>query len=175
MGMDDLRSICIKTGRAMPVYSYPQYHQDIERIFPYAFREFPPGIQVPRFDLVVLPEMPHTLELCGMQVRSFRVWHGPTPVIGLRVNNFAYITDVSDIPPDARAELDGLDVLMIDAVRIEPHPNHYHLAKALEVAAEIGAQKTYLTHLSHDYDHDQTNSQLPDRVELAYDGLQIAI
>jgi len=172
MGMDDLRSLCMKTREAVPVYTLPRHQEDIRRIYSYAFQPFPAGVFVPRFDL---RDVPLDLEVGGLTFRTFVVEHGSTPVIGVRVNGMAYITDVSRIPEEARAELNGLDILMIDAVRRAPHPNHFHLEKALEVAAEIGAKRTILTHLGHDYDHDVTNAELPEGVELAYDGLQIQL
>ena len=175
MGMDDLRSICMKTGRAVPVHTLPRYGDDIRRIFAYAFADYPPGVFVPRFDLLPVPETPTTLEIGGMAVRTFLVEHGKIPVIGLRVGGFAYITDVSRIPDDARDELDGLDTLVVDAVRYRPHPNHFHFDKALEVANEIGARRTILTHLSSDYDFGPTSATLPPGVELAYDGMRIAL
>ncbi len=91
------------------------------------------------------------------------------------MNDFAYVTDVSLIPPSAMALLGGLDTLILDAVRYRPHPHHMHLDRAIEVAGEIGARQTYFTHLSDDYDHDRTNGELPDGVELGYDGLEIPL
>jgi phosphoribosyl 1,2-cyclic phosphate phosphodiesterase len=91
------------------------------------------------------------------------------------VGGLAYITDVSRIPDDARKDLEDLDVLFLDAVRRKPHPNHFHLDLAIETAKEIGARKTYLTHLSHDYDHDVTNMELPNGIELAWDGLSVQL
>ncbi|WP_227624928.1 MBL fold metallo-hydrolase [Fimbriimonas ginsengisoli] len=172
MGMDDLRSICMKTRQAVPVYTLPIYQEDIRRIYSYAFRDFPEGVFVPRFDL---RDVPVDLEVGGLRIRTFLVEHGGTTVIGLRVGGFAYITDVSRIPDEAMRELDDLDVLMIDAVRIRPHPNHFNLEQAIAISKQIGARKTYLTHLSHDYDHDETNAQLPYSFELAWDGLKIQI
>jgi phosphoribosyl 1,2-cyclic phosphate phosphodiesterase len=172
MGMDDLRSITLRTKRNMPVYTLPEYQADIRRIFPYAFADFPPGVEVPRFDLIDVPDQ---LEVGGMSVRIFQVLHGKTPVLALRVGDFAYVTDVSEIPPQARAHLDGLDTLILDAVRKRPHPNHFHYERAIEVAQEIGAKQTYFTHLSHDYDHEKTNAELPSGIDLAYDRLRIAI
>ena len=172
MGMDDLRSFCLKTGRAMPVYTSPRYQQDIRRIFDYAFAEYPPEIWVPRFDLRDVPE---TLVLGGLEIHTFWVDHGEWPVLAFRVGGFAYLTDVNHIPDRAMAKLHSLDALILDAVRYRPHPNHFHYERAIEVAQEIGAQRTYFTHLSDDYDHDRTNAELPDKIELAYDGLQIPL
>ncbi|MBS1716579.1 MAG: MBL fold metallo-hydrolase [Armatimonadetes bacterium] len=172
MGMDDLRSICLLTGTAMPVYTTPQYQEDIRRVFNYAFREFPPGVDVPRFDLFTVEE---NLSVGGLEFRIFQVWHGKTPVLGLRVNNFAYITDVSEIPEDVYPLLEGLDTLILDAVRLRPHPNHFHYERALQEAEKIGAKMTYFTHLSHDYDHDVTEANMPPNVRLCYDGQRIQI
>jgi len=172
MGMDDVRAFCLKYERAMPVFTSKEYHEDIRRIFNYAFADFPPGIWVPRFDQLLVEPV---LSLGGMEIRTFWLWHGPWPVLGLRVNDFAYLTDVSDIPEEVRPELEGLDVLMIDAVRYQPHPNHFHFDKAVEEAEKIGARMTYFTHLSDDYDHDVTESQLPQQIRLAYDGQRIRI
>lgn len=172
MGMDDLRSICMRTGKPVVVYTLEQHAQDIRRIFPYAFKEVAPGIAVPRFDI---REIPETFEIGGMKIESFLVDHGVTTVIGLRVNAFAYITDVSRIPAAAEAKLHGLDYLVLDAVRYKPHPNHFDMGQAIEAARRIGAKRTYLTHLSDDYDHDKVNAELPSGVELAYDGLTLEI
>ena len=172
MGMDDLRSFCIVQKRAMPVYTLPVHMADIKRIFPYAFEEFPQGIEVPRFDL---REMPSVLEIAGLKVESMVVEHGPMPVIALRVNEFAYVTDVGAIPAEAEAKLQGLETLILDAVRYKPHPNHFHYDLAIEWAQRLGAKRTYFTHLSHDYDHDKVNAELPEGIELAYDGLRIAV
>jgi phosphoribosyl 1,2-cyclic phosphate phosphodiesterase len=171
MGMDDLRAFCLLSKCDMPVYTTPEYQDDIRRIFRYAFQEVVTG-EVPRYDL---RDVQPTLELGGMTVRTFTVMHGPVPVIGLRVNDFAYLTDVNRIPPEAESQLQGLDTLILDAVRYRPHPNHYHYEAAIEVAQNLGARMTYFTHLSHDYDHDVVNAQLPRGIELAYDGLRIEI
>ncbi len=172
MGMDDLRSITLRTKKDMTIYTLPRYQEDIRRIFPYAFADFPPEIEVPRFDL---QDAPDHLDIGGMSIDIFQVMHGNIPVLALRTGNFAYVTDVSYIPPEARAQLNNLDTLILDAVRIKPHPNHFHFDKAIEVAQEIAAKKTYFTHLSHDYDHDKTNAELPPGIELAYDRLRIQI
>lgn len=175
MGMDDLRSICMKTGRPVPVHTLPRYAADIRRIFAYAFAEFPKGVFVPRFDLIEVPEAPATFSVGGMEVRTFTVEHGQVPVIGLRVGGFAYVTDVSRIPDAARAELSELDVLVVDATRYRPHPNHFHYDRAIETARDLGARRTILTHLSGDYDYVRTSAELPEGVELAYDGMRVLI
>ena len=172
MGMDDLRSLYVKTRREMPIYAWPRYQADIRRIYPYAFAEMPPGVEVPRFDL---RDVPPLIDVGGMRVTTMEVEHGSIPVVAIRVNDFAYVTDVSNIPNEAWQLLQGLDTLILDAVRIRPHPNHFHFDRAIEVAQMLQAQKTYFTHLSHDYDHDETNRSLPPGIELAWDGLRFEI
>jgi phosphoribosyl 1,2-cyclic phosphate phosphodiesterase len=173
MGMDDLRSYCQRMKCAMPVYTLPRYQDDIRRVFSYAFQEFPPGIEVPRFELHDAPE---TLEIGGLSLKLRIVMHGPVlPVLAVIVGRFAYVTDVKTISDDVFAELRGLDTLILDAVRYKPHPNHLHFDAAVEMALELGARQTYFTHLSHDYDHDVVNAALPPGIALAYDGLRIPV
>ena len=172
MGMDDLRSLCVKTRQDMPVYARPRYQEDIRRIFPYAFVDPIPGVDLPRFDL---RDVPDVIEVGGMRVTCFEVAHGMVPVVGIRVGGLAYITDVSEIPAQVFPMLEDLDILILDAVRYRPHPNHFHFEKAIDVAQAIGARGTYFTHLSHDYDHDEVESGLPVGIHLAWDGLRIPI
>lgn len=178
MGMDDLRSFCLRTGRDMPVYTLPRYAEDIRRVFSYAFGEFPVGIEVPRFDLREVDlsaEKPLHLEICGIAMTWMLVWHGPWPVIALRIGDFAYVTDVKLIPEAAWDNLQGLDTLILDAVRRRPHPNHMHFDEAIEVAQRLGANRTFFTHLSHDFDHDVTNAALPPNIQLGFDGQRFQI
>lgn len=172
MGMDDVRAFCLKYKRAMPVYTSPQYQDDIKRIFPYAFQEFPEGIWVPRFDLI---DVPPFIEEGGMQIETLWVDHGTIPCLALRIGDFGYVTDVSEIPTGVWNRLAGLKTLVLDAVRIAPHPNHFHTAKAIEIAQELAAETTFFTHLSDDYDHDLSEADLPPSIRLAYDGLKIEI
>jgi phosphoribosyl 1,2-cyclic phosphate phosphodiesterase len=172
MGMDDLRSICMLEHRAMPIYTLPIHQEDIRRVFPYAFRQPPAGVAYPKFELF---DVADKMLLGGMEIRTFLVLHGKVPVVGLRVNDFAYITDVSEIPPDAEAQLKNLDIFVVDAVRRRPHPNHFHLEKAIEVGRHIGARRTIFTHLGDDYDHDRSNAELPSGFELAFDGMTLEI
>lgn len=172
MGMDDLRSFSLATGEAVTVYTSPEYQADIRRLFPYAFGEFPPGIFVPRFDLRDLPDR---LKLGGLDIEVLWVRHGPWDVAALRVGGFAYVTDVSGIPPEVWERLQGLDNLVLDAVRHRPHPNHFHLDKAIEVAQSLAPRSTYFTHLCDEFDHGPAEARLPDGIRLAYDGLTIPI
>jgi len=170
MGMDDLRSLCMIYNRSMPIYTLPEHAEDIRRIFPYAFLEAPPGIVYPRFEL---SEMPARLDVVGLEIYSFIVEHGSTRVIGVRVNDLAYITDVSYIPPEAEAMLLGLETLIVDGLRFRPHPNHFNVDAALAFRERVKPDRTILTHLTHDFDHDLSEANLPEDVKLAYDGMRI--
>lgn len=172
MGMDDLRTILLNGRETVPIYTLPRYQEDIRRVFPYAFEEFPPGIMVPRFDL---RDAPSELRVAGFRIRLFTVWHGPWPVLGVRVGGMVYMTDVSEIPNEVWPELEGVDTLVLDAVRIRPHPNHFHLEAAIATARQIGAKRTLFTHLSDDFDHDADGAKLPSGMEFAYDGLTIEL
>lgn len=173
MGMDDLRPFVLQSGAAMPIYAWPEYQEDIRRIFPYAFREMPVGVEVPRYDL---QDLGPKLNVGDLSLEIFRVWHGSMPVVAFRIGDFAYITDVSEIPEAEMGRLNGLKTLILDAVRRKPHPNHFHFDKAIEVAQQIGAEITYFTHLSHDFDHDVCErTELPSNIRLAYDGLEVEV
>lgn len=173
MGMDDLRSYCVAHRMDMPVFTYERYQEDIRRIFAYAFKDHgDPEILVPRF---LLKEMPDVLEIAGLKIERLDIWHGQWPVIGLKINRFAYLTDVNMIPGEVMDRLTDLDTLILDAVRYRPHPNHFNYEQAVEVALAIGARQTYFTHLSADYDHDRVNEDLPNGIDLAYDGLAIGV
>jgi phosphoribosyl 1,2-cyclic phosphate phosphodiesterase len=114
------------------------------------------------------------VQILGEQVLPIRLDHGPFPVLGFRVGAMAYCTDVSKVPDASLKFLENLDVLVLDALRYEPHPTHMSLSEALALIESLRPGHTYLTHLSHSFDHGPTQATLPPRVSLAYDGLQIA-
>lgn len=170
MGMDDLRSICILKDKSMPIYTLIQHALDIQRVFPYAFNEAPPGLFYPRFELheFLTPEI-----LGGLNIVPFQVEHGNTTVIGIRTGDFAYITDVSAIPDAASSLLYDLKTLVIDGLQEKPHPNHFSKSQAIEFGKSHRAERIILTHLNHFYDHTKDSLGLPPGVEFAYDGLEI--
>ncbi|NIZ39983.1 MBL fold metallo-hydrolase [Entomospira entomophila] len=112
----------------------------------------------------------------SMRIEPLEVYHGSMPIVGFRIGRFAYITDASTIPEDTIRRLTNqLDVLALNAVRRMPHPRHFHLDQAIEMARIIGAKKTYFTHMSHDLEHETISSILPEGMFLAYDGLILEI
>ena len=172
-GLDDLRIIGMRRGAPVPLYCEPEVEAHIRATFSYAFhppRNPHPGA-VPRLTFRSIGLDPFCL--LGVAVRPIRLWHGRLPILGFRINDVAFCTDVSRIPDESWPLLEGLDVLIIDALRERPHPTHMSLAESLEVVQRVRPRQTYFTHLSHSLDHETTNARLPDGVELAYDGLRI--
>ena len=126
-------------------------------------------------DLEFAPIGLEPFDLLGMTIRPIRLIHGHLPVLGFRMKNVAFCTDCSFIPDESWPLLEGLDVLILDALWEEPHPTHFSVPQALEVIAKVRPQQAYLTHISHRLEHVATNARLPEHVELAYDGLRIPI
>src|SRR5205085_672869 len=111
--------------------------------------------------------------LLGQEIIPIRLMHGKFRVLGFRFGNIAYCTDTNGIAPEGWPLLEGLDVLILDALRLWPHVSHYSLDQAIEVAQKLGAKRTLFTHMCHDLEHDATNAKLPEGMELAYDGLRL--
>lgn len=173
-GLDDVRIFSSRSGRATPVYGTPSTLANLQQQFFYAFSGPSIGGGVPRLELHPIdpPDQPFPVE--GMLVQPIPVLHGPTTVLGFRFGDVAYVTDTNQIPPASLEQLRGLDVLILDALREQPHPTHFSVSEALAVVAELRPRRTYLTHICHDLLHAETNQRLPPGVELAYDGLTIA-
>ncbi|NUL83559.1 MAG: MBL fold metallo-hydrolase [Armatimonadetes bacterium] len=169
-GLDDLRGFTEMTGRAIPVYAEQAALDDLERVFRYIRFPAPAGASKP---LIEFHRIEGDFDLCGLRVEPLRVYHGDMPILAFRFGSLAYVTDVKRIPPESWDRLSGLDFLILDAVRIAPHPTHYNLEEALAVIAELKPKRAALTHLAHDFDHEATNRELPASVELCYDGMTI--
>ncbi len=174
-GLDDARLFPKWIGGPVPVFCEQQTEDCIKRVFSYAFRDgtehWPAGF-VPKIHFVrVAPGVP--FETLGERILPIRLEHGTFSVLGFRIGSLAYCTDVNRIPEESWPLLEGLDTLILDALRIEPHPTHFSLDEALAVIARVRPRRTLFTHLSHGLDHAQTEAALPSGVGLAYDGLQV--
>ncbi|MBM4022692.1 MAG: MBL fold metallo-hydrolase [Planctomycetes bacterium] len=173
-GLDDVRPLCFHSGRPMRVLCEEPVEDRIRKAFDYAFSTVPPaGGGVPR--LVFERIGTAAFEILGARVVPLRLAHGPFDVLGFRFGDVAYCTDTSGIPDATWPLLTGLNVLVLDCLRHTRHPTHLSLEEALAVADRVGAQRTLLTHLSHDLPHEATNARLPAGVELAYDGLELPL
>lgn len=173
-GLDDTRLFSFRLGHPLPVYLEASTEKIMRGAFSYAFRERPPeakGWSIPQFDLHRIGE--DEFDLLGLTVRPVRLLHGRLPVLGFRFNNVAFCTDVSTIPDESWSTLEGLDVLVLDALRDKPHPTHLSIDQALDVVERLKPKQTWLTHISHSLEYEATNARLPSNVQLAYDGLRI--
>jgi phosphoribosyl 1,2-cyclic phosphate phosphodiesterase len=176
MGLDDLRMFPAYLGHELPVYCEEWVDQQIRRSFDYAFDDFAgsyPLGSVPRLALRRIATEP--FDALGATVIPIRLHHGRFRVLGFRFGNVAYCTDVNAIPDESLPLLHGLDVLILDALRLRPHPTHFSLEEAIEMARRIGARRTLFTHMSHELEHVETNAKLPPGMELAYDGLRLLL
>lgn len=179
MGMDDLRRFCdMREDNAVPVYSSDEGLQKIKEAFPYAARDQPVHQGYPAFHL---RQMPEVLDLEQGTVESAYLTHGNFQVLGLVFTEkssgkrLAYYTDCKVLSERAWEVASGVDLLVIDGLRPEPHPTHLSIREAVEVADQLDAKQTYLTHLTHFVDHAIWSAKLPTKVHLAYDGLKLQI
>lgn len=175
-GLDDLRLFGFRIDGPVPLYCEPNVEQRIRQSFDYAFKTGPqthPGA-IPQLALRTIGLAP--FEVLGATVRPVRLLHGPKyQVLGFRLGNIAYCTDTNFIPEESYQLLEGVEVLILDALRMEPHATHFHVAAALEAIERIAPQRALLTHICHELEHELTNQQLPAGVELAYDGLRLEL
>jgi phosphoribosyl 1,2-cyclic phosphate phosphodiesterase len=122
---------------------------------------------------------PHVIEgpfdLWGLNFTPVPVVHGNLPILGFRFCDTAYVTDVSEIPESSIPLLEGLDILIIDALRPKPHPTHLSLDQALAMVERLRPQRAFFTHMAHEMSHQAINSSLPSHVQLAYDGLSLEL
>jgi phosphoribosyl 1,2-cyclic phosphate phosphodiesterase len=172
LGLDDIRRYNTLQHAAIPCYGDPGTIAEVRRVFAYAFSPRQQGGGVPQLRLFT---MAGETIFGGMTVTPLPIFHGRLPIYGYRFGSFAYVTDCSLIPDDTWPLLEGVRFLAIDALRDRPHPTHFTVAQALDVAARLRPERTFLTHTCHDLGHAETSARLPAGVEVAYDGLAVEI
>ena len=172
-GMDDVRAFNFKQKRPMDLFVDDNVEACLKREFAYAFDENPyPG--VPRLNLIKIKNEPFVVE--GIDFQPVQLMHYKLPVFGFRIGDFAYCTDVNYIADEEKEKLKGLDVLVLTALRKEEHISHFNLEQALALIKELKPKQAYLTHISHYLGlHNEVSKELPDNVELSYDGLKIEV
>ena len=174
-GLDDVRPINFNHNeKRIPVYCHKRVLDAFKLQYSYFFQEVPyPGIPLVDFHLIHENE---PFEIFGLPIEPIEVLHYRLPVLGFRFGKFAYITDANFISEKELAKLVGVEILVLNALRRTPHISHFTLEEATELALGIGAKQTYFTHMSHQIGlHDAVCAELPDGIDLAYDGLKIVI
>lgn len=173
MGLDDLRRFTVGKGPRLPVYAAPRTASELRRIFQYAFE--PPTVAGGGVPELMLHEIAGSFAVGGVEVVPVPILHGPQPILGFRIGPFAYLTDCNAVPEASLALLDGLDVLVLDALRHRPHPTHFTVAEAVTMAMRVGARRTLFTHICHDLPHADTCAALPPGMALAFDGQVVTV
>jgi phosphoribosyl 1,2-cyclic phosphate phosphodiesterase len=177
-GVDDLRVFSVRTGGPLPVYASAACAAVLSAKFDYVFdpaMKPTEGTTRPEAEISLLaPYEP--VSVAGFDMLPLPVTHGPVDVYGFRVGGLGYVTDAKRIPERAREALAGVRVLVVNALWYgNPHPTHFNVEEAVEAAQAIGAERTYLTHLSHRVSHQELLDRLPPGIEPAYDGLSIDV
>ncbi len=173
MGLDEVRRFNVMQAGAIPAYADARTAEDLRRTFSYVFN--PPSEKSGGIPQITLSAIDGPFSIGNARIQPVPVFHGRRPILGYRLGTFAYLTDCNRLPDETWALLEGLEVLVLDALRHRPHPTHFTVAEALAVVERVKPRQTYLTHICHDLPHAATNAALPAGVELAYDGLVVAI
>lgn len=171
-GLDDLRPFCYKHEQTIPVYGSKSCLKAIRRRFEYMFGSdrYPGATQVD------LREINSTISFRDLEITPLPAIHGKVTVLGYRINDLSYITDVKELPVSTKELIKGSKVMVLDGLRWKPeHPTHMTIPEAVEVANELEIPKTYLCHMNSYVNHEETNERLPDHVRLAYDQLTITV
>lgn len=172
-GLDDIRAFNFFSQLPMQVYANPLTEEALRRDFYYAFADFKyPG--VPEMHLNVINDAPFVVG--DIPVLPLPVWHLKMPVFGFRFGNFSYITDANRIEPAIKERIRGSEVLVVNALRKEPHISHFTLQEAIALVQELEVPTAYFTHISHQLGkHDEVEAALPSGIHLSYDGLTLAL
>ena len=172
-GLDDIRAFNFFMNKPMEIYANALTEEALRRDFYYAFTEHKyPG--VPEMNMNKIAEEPFIVG--DIPVTPIEVWHMKMPVLGFRFGKFTYITDANRIEEHAKDLIRGSEVLVLNALRKEPHISHFTLDEAVALVKELGIPKAYFTHISHQLGlHEEINKQLPEGMALAYDGMEIVI
>jgi phosphoribosyl 1,2-cyclic phosphate phosphodiesterase len=172
-GLDDLRPLLFRNRAAIPCYAVQNTVETLTDMYPYIFRDGSyPGVA--RLTLRTV-EGPFSVSArsgapASVHVIPIPAMHGTLPILGFRIGSFAYLTDVSDVPFASRHLLEDLDLLVLDALREQPHPMHLSFSQAIDLASSIGARETWFIHMTHGVLHADVDADLPEGMSLGWDG-----
>ncbi|MGD0566011.1 MAG: MBL fold metallo-hydrolase [Candidatus Goldiibacteriota bacterium] len=174
-GLDDIRIYNEEQSMDIPLYCDAPTKHEIEERFSYIFRETQLGGGKPRLKITLLEHFKE-FKAGGFDIMPVPLLHGELTITGFIIDRkFAYLTDCSAIPEKTYAALSGLEVVVIDALRLTPHPTHFSLEQATAAAGLINAKNTYFTHIAHAIEHVKVEEALSPGIKLAYDGLEILL
>ncbi len=172
-GLDDVRAYNYFQQKPMDVYANLATQEGIRKEFSYIF-EGPEYPGIPKINLHTIDGEP--FEINGLKIVPIRLMHYKLEVLGFRIGDFTYITDANYIAPEELEKVKGSKVLVLNALRNEPHISHFSLSEAIEIAQVVDADQTYFTHISHQLGlHAEVSAQLPEKIQLAYDGLTLQL
>ncbi len=175
LGLDDLRLFILHQKRPMPIHAHPAVLDAVRRVFAYAFGESSVGSFCPSFELHAITAAPRPFTVAGLTLQPVPLTHSSIPTLGFRVGSLAYLPDCKAVPESSLPLLADLDDLILDGLRKRPHATHQSRDEALAVIARVAPRRAWLTHLTHEWDDDRDNDDLPAHVRLAYDGLALAV
>lgn len=173
-GLDDVRPICFKHQKEMDIYLEKSVLHWLSKEFEYIFDEKFNYPGIPRVNPNIITTEP--FDLLGKRIIPIRGYHYKLPVLGYRIGDLTYITDMNRIEPEELEKIKGSKVLIINALQKEPHISHFKLSESIEIAQEVNANKTYFIHMSHTLGlHDEIQAELPENIFLSYDNLEVII
>ncbi len=170
LGLDDVRPLSYHRPNKIPLYARPEAGALLRNMFRYIFDA---DYKFGGLAQVELNDIDGPIDLFDARFDPVKIMHGDAEIIGFRFGDAAYLTDFSTIPEASFAQLQGLDVLFLDALRHKPHPTHSTVENSLRIVERVMPKRTFFTHICHDLPHEETNASLPPHVRLSYDGLKL--
>jgi phosphoribosyl 1,2-cyclic phosphate phosphodiesterase len=170
LGLDDVRPLSYHRPDKIPLYARPEAAARLRDMFRYIFDA---DYKFGGLARVELHTIEGPVELFGVRFEPVKIMHGDAAIVGFRFGSAAYLTDLSSIPEESFAQLQGLDILFLDALRHTPHPTHSTVENSLRIVERLMPKRAFFTHICHDLPHESTNATLPANVRLSYDGLKL--
>lgn len=169
-GVDDLRIFTFLQKASLPCLLNDDAHKDLQTRYHYLFEK---NSKAAKLDCTVLERDFDDTVFCDVPLKYLTFWQAGMKVSGFRFGDLAYVTDIQRYDPEVVRQLLGVKMLILSALRYDESPVHFNIPEAIAFAKKTGAEMTYLTHVAHEIDHDETNAQLPLNVQLAHDGLEL--